>query len=131
MVTFYALHLVVKSETREDFFARGKQFAALLDEKKSLPSQRTISFEDPLDLVKFLTEWNLALVAAVRKHAYSVSDLAKVLKSSRAAINKDLHLLESVGIIETHYVPNPGHGKYKMVSAVDKHPIKLQVYATL
>ena len=48
----------VGCETIEDFFARGKNVAKLLDEKNSIPKRRIISFEDPRDLEKFFTDTN-------------------------------------------------------------------------
>jgi predicted transcriptional regulator len=96
----------------------------------SLP-MRTISFEDTEDLVKFLTENKLSLLSTVRKKPFSISDLAKALHRSRSAVDKDIQLLESVGILKSEYVINPGHGRCRMVTAFDKNPIKLTVEATI
>jgi predicted transcriptional regulator len=69
----------------------------------------------------------LALLAAIRKSPDSISKLALKLHRSRASIDKDVHLLESVGIVESEYVTNPGHGRYRIIKAIDSKPIKLQV----
>lgn len=65
--------ITVKTATRDDFFARGKKIAKMLDEGHSLTASRMISFEDPDDLVKFLTKIKLALLAMLRKHPESIS----------------------------------------------------------
>lgn len=121
----------VKIESREDFFERGKLTAMHLDKGKPIVPKRTISFEDPKDLIKFLTTAKLALLAAIRKSPDSVSTLAHKLHRSRSAIDKDVQLLEAVGIVESKYVNNPGHGRRRIIKAVDSQPIKLQVEAVI
>ncbi|HSW68798.1 MAG TPA: HTH domain-containing protein [Gammaproteobacteria bacterium] len=123
--------VLVTSESLEDFFARGRRTAQLLDQGKAVQSRRIISFEDPSDLVKFLTKNKLKLVSSVRKKPSSVSKLAITLKRSRSAVDKDIQELESVGIIKSTYVVNPGHGRCKMIMAADKEPVKLQVQAVI
>jgi predicted transcriptional regulator len=121
----------VKTESREDFFARGKRIAMLLDKGEPIVPKRTISFEDLKDLIKFLTAAKLALLAAIRKSPDSISKLAHKLHRSRSAIDKDVQLLESVGIVESEYVNNPGHGRRRIIKAIDSQPIKLQVEAVI
>jgi len=122
---------LVTVESVEDFFQRGKRTSKLLDQKKTITQRRVISFEDTADLVNFLTKNKLRLVAAIRKHPSSITKLADILHRSRAAIDKDVKVLESVGILKSEYVTNPGHGRYKMVTVVDQNPIQLQVQASL
>src|SRR6266404_2241049 len=93
-----AIIFTVKAESREEFFARGKRKAKQIDQGDSIISERIISFEDPKDLIKFLTESKLVLLAAIRKKPDSISSLAHKLHRSRSAIDKDVQLLESVGI---------------------------------
>ena len=61
------VNILVINESIDSFFARGKETAKALDRKKHISPRRVISFEDPLDLVNFLTEKKLNLVASVRK----------------------------------------------------------------
>lgn len=117
----------VKTESKEDFFARGKKIAALLDKGEHITPRRIISFEDPNDLIKFLTKAKLALLAAIRKKPDSISRLAHKLHRSRAAIDKDVQLLESIGIVKSEYVINPGHGRCRIIKTIDSKPIKLEV----
>lgn len=123
--------ILVTHETIEDFFARGKATAKLLDKKKPVEKSRIISFEDPADLVKFLTCNKLKLVADIRKKPNSTSGLAKDFGRSRAAVYKDIQELESIGIVKSEYVDNPGHGKHKIIRVVDKQPIHLHVQAVI
>lgn len=121
----------VKTEPREEFFARGRRMAKLLDKGERISAARIINFEDPEDLVNFLTKTKQALLAALRKKPDSISELAHKLHRSRAAVNKDVEQLESVGIVKSEYVVNPGHGRCRIVKAIDSNPIKLQVETTL
>lgn len=123
--------ITVKTSTRHDFFSRGKLLAKMLDEGKSLKPSRVISFEDPDDLVKFLTKMRLTLLAVLRKKPDSISGLARKLHRSRASVDNDVRLLESVGIVESEYVSNPGHGRHRIIKAVDQFPVKLMVEATI
>ena len=119
--------ILIINETIDSFFERGRNTAKLLDQNRLVSPRRVISFEDIHDLVKFLTENKINLIATVRKRPNSITALAKILKRSRAAVNKDIQLLESLGIVKSEYVANPGHGRCRMVFAIDKTPITLQV----
>lgn len=121
------INILTINESISSFFQRGKTTAKMLDQKKHVPSRRVISFEDPEDLVNFLTENKFKLVASVRSKPRSISELAKDLKRSRAALDKDIQILESVGILKSEYVVNPGHGKCRIITASNKVPVKLQV----
>src|SRR3982751_6393598 len=119
--------VTVKTESSKDFFARGKHIAKILDKSKEIPSSRIISFEDTEDLIEFLTKTKQALLAVLRKQPDSISELAHKLHRSRAAINKDVRQLESVGIVISEYVINRGHGRSRIVRAANPNPIKLYV----
>jgi predicted transcriptional regulator len=121
------ISVTVKTESREDFFARGKHIAKMLEKGEKISSSRIISFEDPEDLIEFLTKTKQALLAALRKKPDSISGLANKLHRSRAAIDKDVRQLESVGIVTSEYIVNPGHGRSRIVRAVDSNPIRLHV----
>lgn len=123
--------IVVKNESLKEFFSRGREIAKKLDKKTSFSPIRIISFEDVHDLTHFLTDSKLNLVSIARKNSLSISSLAKVLHRSRSSINKDVDLLESVGILKSEYVTNPGHGKCRVITAFDDNPIKLTVETIL
>lgn len=46
--------VLIINETVDNFFARGRETARLLDQNKPISLRRVISFEDIQDLVKFL-----------------------------------------------------------------------------
>jgi predicted transcriptional regulator len=117
----------VKTESIDEFFARGKQIAKQLDHGESIVPSKIISFEDPKDLIKFLNHTKLILLAAIRKKPDSISRLASKLHRSRSAIDKDVQLLESIGIVKSEYITNPGHGRCRIIKAVDTKPVKLHV----
>lgn len=121
----------VKTESREDFFAKGKCIAKALDKGETIAPSRIISFEDPEDLIEFLTKTKKALLAALRKKPDSISGLAHKLHRSRAAVDKDVRQLEAIGIVQCEYVINPGHGRCRIVKAVDDRPIKLRVETSI
>lgn len=125
------VNIIVKTGSLEEFFARGKLVSKMLDKKKSIPTARMIIFEDPADLVSFLTKSKLALMAVLRKKPDSISGLARKLHRSRAAINKDIRMLESVGIVESEYLSNPGHGRCRVVKTTNAKSVKLHVEATI
>lgn len=117
----------VKTETADDFFERGKSLARRLDKGEKLSLQRIVSFEDPEDLIKFLSKTKRALLAAIRKKPKSISLLAHELHRSRSSIDKDIQMLEAIGIVESEYIINPGHGRCRIIKTADSNPIKLKV----
>lgn len=119
--------VTVKTESRQDFFARGKHVAKMLDKGEEVFSSRIISFEDTEDLIEFLTKTKQALLAVLRKKPDSISELAHKLHRSRASVDKDVRQLEAVGIVISEYVIHPGHGRYRIVRAANSNPIKLCV----
>lgn len=121
----------VKTETVDEFFMRGKAIAKHLDKGEKPTFQRVVSFEDPEDLVKFLTQTKRALLAAIRKKPKSISSLANELHRSRSAIDKDIQMLEAIGIVESEYISNPGHGRCRVIKTIDSNPIKLRVETTI
>lgn len=121
----------VKTTSIDDFFSHGKSIAKKLDKGLSIPQERIISFEDPKDLVRFLNEAKLELLAEVRKHPATITRLSQKLHRSRAALDKDIKLLESVGIVKSEYIANAGHGRHRIIKTVDSAPIRLQVEAVI
>jgi hypothetical protein len=46
-----------------------------------------------------------------------ISGSTSMLKRNARAVSRDINLLESFGLLRTHYVPNPGHGRHRMVES--------------
>ena len=109
--------LTIKTATAEGFFKRGRKLAKLADQNKRLPVERTISFEDPGELLKLLTGARLALFRAVKDQPASITALSDRLNRDRSAVKRDLDELERAGIVEISAVVLPGHGLMKEVRA--------------
>ena len=45
----------------------------------------------------------------------TISGLAVILKRDRKAVSRDVKLLETLGLLRTRNVANPGHGKKTVV----------------
>nr|CBX69850.1 unknown protein [Yersinia enterocolitica W22703] len=58
--------LVIKTATEDDFFKRGKKLATLADTEQPLPQEHTITFEDPLEMVRVLSAARIVLLRTVK-----------------------------------------------------------------
>jgi predicted transcriptional regulator len=100
----------------EGFFSRARDHARKLDRGEKLEPEMVISFEDASEMMKVLSAERLRLLRASKK-AMPVSVLANALRRNARAVSRDIDLLESFGLLRTHYVPNPGHGRRRIVEA--------------
>ncbi len=103
-----------------EFFDRVRKNAARLDRSKSIRPGITITFEDPLEMLSVLTAERVRLLRKAKAGALAISDLAQGLKRDVRAVSRDVDRLEKVGLLRTSYLPNPGHGRYKIVEPVAK-----------
>ena len=65
--------LIIKTGTEDDFFHRGREIAKAADQGRSLVESHVISFEDPADMMKLVTEGRLALFRAVKEMPGSIT----------------------------------------------------------
>ena len=107
--------LTVNTGRAKAFFERSLNRARKLDRGEKLPTEMRLTFEDPADLLRVLTVQRVRVLHAVRKKAAPVSDLAILLKRDRTAVNRDVKILTSFGLVKTHEETNPGHGRRKIV----------------
>lgn len=98
-----------------------------LDKKEPIKPSYTLVFEDPLEMLQFLSETKLKLINSIRKHPDSISNIAKAIKRDRAAVCRDIKEMEKFGLVKTFEEINPGHGKHKIVKVVAKR-LKLEAY---
>jgi predicted transcriptional regulator len=119
--------LRVVTDGTDGFFSRAREHARRLDRGERLEAELVISFEDPSEMMKVLSAERLRLLQA-SKTATPVSVLADNLKRNARAVSRDIHLLESFGLLRTCYVPNPGHGRRKIVESKAK---KYQLIANI
>lgn len=111
-------NLTIKTGTEEDFFKRGRQLGRAADRGERLPDERVISFEDPADVMKLMTETRLALFRAVKDIPGSITNLAERLHRDRSAVKRDVDEMERAGLITITVKVLPGHGRMKEVRAV-------------
>ncbi|MDE3187334.1 MAG: MarR family transcriptional regulator [Acidobacteriota bacterium] len=108
----------VTADSAEGFFKRIRSRAAKLDKGETLPSEITISFEDPAEMLKVLTAERVRLLQRVKRQSLAMSALATGLKRDVRAVSRDVSLLEKAGLLHTSLLPNPGHGLLKVVEPV-------------
>jgi predicted transcriptional regulator len=108
-------HLVVGTGTRGEFFNRSRARAKKLDRGETLPCEMRLTFEDPADLLRVITGQRIRVLRAIRSQPVGISDLARILKRDRSAVDRDVRLLVSLGLVKTEERINPGHGRKKVV----------------
>lgn len=117
----------IVTEGMDGFFGRLHEHARKLDRGEMPKSEIVISFEDASDMMKVLSAERVRLLRA-SKTATPVSALAGTLKRNPRAVSRDIDLLESFGLLRTRYVPNPGHGRHRIVESSAK---KYQLIANI
>ena len=108
------------------FFERGKLIGKLADEGKPIPKKRIINFDSPEEMISILTKARRGLIRLLRKGDASITDIAHVTQRDRAAVAKDIKLLEGYGLVTVSEEINPGHGHRKLVHAISSQPIHLE-----
>ena len=101
--------------TVEEFFERSLNRARKLDRGERLTPELRLTFEDPADLIRATTLKRVEIIHTVRKHSAAVSEIAILLHRDRAAVDRDVKVLESLGLVKTDWETNPGHGRRKIV----------------
>jgi predicted transcriptional regulator len=103
----------------DGFFNRARQHARKLDRGEKPEAELVIAFEDASEMMKVLLAERLRVLRASKK-ATPVFVLAGALKRNARAVSRDINLLESFGLLRTRYVPNPGHGRRRIVESTAK-----------
>ena len=109
--------LTIKTGTVDDFFNRGREIARAADHGEALVESHVISFEDPADMMKLITEGRLALFRAVKDMPGSITDVANRLHRNRSAVKRDIDVLTEAGLLTVAPKILPGHGRQKEVRA--------------
>lgn len=97
------------------------------DKNEAIAPSHTLAFEDPTEMLHFLSKAKLELIDNIRKHPNSVTNIAKATKRNRSAVYRDIHELEKFGLVKTHDKINPGHGKQRIVELI-ANKLKLEAY---
>ena len=105
----------IGADSAEGFFKRSLERARKLDRGEKLLAEMRVTFENPADLMRAVTAKRVELISAIRKQPAALSELAQTLKRDRAAVDRDVKVLVSLGLVKTVWQPNPGHGRKKIV----------------
>jgi len=110
-------NVTLKAGNEQDFFRRGRVLARLADAGQLLPEERTISFEDPADLLRLLTASRLDVLRSVKGEPGSITVIAGRLRRDRSAVKRDIDQLAQVGLVTIETKTLPGHGQMKEIRA--------------
>jgi len=107
--------LTIKTGTEADFFRRGLELARAADQGREIEPGRIISFEDPAEMMKVLTEGRVTLFRCVKDAPGSITEIAERLNRDRSAVKRDVDALAHVGLLTVTERVLPGHGRMKEV----------------
>jgi predicted transcriptional regulator len=110
-------NVTLKAGNDQDFFRRGKVLARLADAGQPIPEERTVSFEDPADLLRLLTASRLDVLRSVKGEPGSITVIAGRLHRDRSAVKRDVDQLAQVGLVTIETKTLPGHGHMKEIRA--------------
>ena len=120
--------IVIRTTDVENFFSRAKDAARRADLGVTFDGKITLSFEDPQKMFAVLSEARRRIMAEVMREPKTINELTHRLRRNRSAITKDVGLLESMGLVVSNRLSNPGHGIQKVVRSVAR---KIEMVATL
>ena len=120
--------ITIKTGTEVGFFARGNALAKLADQRQRIAYESVLSFEDPSDMLRLLTQGRLAVLGAVREQPDSITGVALRLGRDRSSVKRDVDALESAGLLLVDSMILPGHGRMKQVRPV---AARLRLQATV
>lgn len=112
------MKMEVNTCSEEHFFGRGRYISRLIDSGEELAEAHILSFEDPEDMLRLLTETRVKLFMAVKEMPGSITDVAARLHRDRSAVKRDVDVLAEAGMVTVTSVKFPGHGLKKEVRAV-------------
>lgn len=109
--------VTIGTGTPDVFFERGRALAKKLDRGEHIPDRIIINFEDPAELLRFLSVTRLKLFRSIKKAPGSITDVAKRVKRDRSAVKRDIDALHAAGLVHIEDRISPGHGQKKFVRA--------------
>ncbi|MFV2058108.1 MAG: HTH domain-containing protein [Thiohalomonadales bacterium] len=116
----------LKAGTTKDFFASARETAREIDENKEV-TQKDIVWIEPDTMLELLKINTTDVIKTIRKASrITYAELEKNTGRSRASLNKDIRILEQVGIVRVQSEKNPGHGRHKVVEMVSVTPLEFK-----
>ncbi|NOY72018.1 MAG: HTH domain-containing protein [Gammaproteobacteria bacterium] len=116
----------LKAGTTKDFFASARETAREIDENRAVTQKDIIWIEADtmLELLKINTTDVIKTIRNASRITYT--ELEKNTGRSRASLNKDIRVLEQVGIVRVQSEKNAGHGQHKVVEIVSAAPMEFK-----
>lgn len=120
---------VIKVGNPDEFFSRIKQVCKKLDKKEKIQTAHIITFEDPIDLTRFITPKKIEIINVVKSNPQAtVTELSEILHRDRSSVQKDIISMANIGILKVNSVTNPGHGIKKLISlAYEKLTLQAEI----
>lgn len=119
--------ITVKTGTSIEFMDKVKNLMRTADQGKSIAPSQTLTFEEPAEMLSFLSNTRIKLIKEIRKSPASVTKIAQLVKRKRAAVYRDIQEMELFGLVKISEEINPGHGRHKIVRAA-AFGLKLEAY---
>lgn len=110
----------VRVESFEQTRERVSERARKLDRAERVETEKTITFESPLDFLEVVTEERVRLCKTARGQNLSITALANALGRNPRAVRLDIKKLEKFGLLRLKKEANPGHGIRQVVEPVAK-----------
>ena len=118
--------LKVKSGSVDEFFSTVREVMRSADKGEKIKTRiKTLSFEDPMEMLHFLSITKLNLIRRIRQQPDSITNLARDTHRKISAVTRDINALEKVGIVKTYRAINPGHGRHRIIELTAKQ-LKLE-----
>lgn len=118
----------VEIGSADDFFASLHKHAKALDRGEKIKPEVTVTFEDPMDMMRAMSKERLRVMNSLFNDGVSISALAKMLSRDVRAVRRDISALESFGLVNKRIESNEGHGNHTIVEASAR---KLHLHAVL
>lgn len=120
--------ITIKTGSVDDFFSKVSVTMRSADLDEPLQERcATLMFVSPTEMLRFLSAAKIQLIDCIRSHPDSVSNIAKIMGRNRASVYRDVHEMETFGLVRTHEEINPGHGRHKIVELMAPS-LKLEAY---
>lgn len=119
--------ITVKTGSSLEFMDKVKELMCTADQGKPVKPSHTLTFEEPSEMLAFLSKTRIKLINEIRKSPTSITKIAQLVKRNRAAVYRDIQEMELFGLVKISEAVNPGHGRHKIVQAAALG-LKLEAY---